>query len=173
MRWTNNLAAAGLALAGVTVMVGGASAQQAGATPAAAPATGGYLDIARFKTISNADLDKLSTSGCSFSVIRGKDLIAFMDTQEDGNDKPGYKPAFWIKLDGKMTKVSGTGKKANQNLYLGTWSGTVGGQPLTIIEGKKNPKFKNDGGGEGGEAKLKFNGPTGPVEQSFKWEAGC
>ena len=66
--------------------------------------SGGALTPSRFQAITYAELEKLPTSGCSFSLSRGKETIAFWDTQE----KPADKPQFWFKIDGKLTTRPGS-----------------------------------------------------------------
>lgn len=157
---------------GVVALVLG-SVQWAGAQQAPQPASANALSMARLKEIKYEDLDKLNTSGCSFSLMRGKQQIAFLDIEAEGKNKPGFKPSFWFKLDGKLVQVSGEAKKANKDQWLGAWSGKLDGQDVRITEGKRDPKFKSDGGGQGGAAQIEWPGATGPVSTAVKWEAGC
>ena len=139
------------------------------AAPPVAPAGSpdmGSLTPDRFKDIVYADLEKLQTSGCSFSLYQGKKNIGFMDTQDSG--VAAGKARIWFKLDGKMVRVTGDVRKASSQ-NLGVWSGKLAGQDLRVIEGPVNPRFKNDGGSVGGEGRMEWIGGTLP----FRWESGC
>src|SRR4051812_2058 len=103
------------------------------------------LTASRFKVITWAEIEKMQTSGCSFSVDRGEQLIALWDTH-DAPDNVAGTPQIWFKIDGNLTKVSGTAKKSAKTQYLGVWTGKVAGHDLRIIEGRIDPTFKNDGG---------------------------
>lgn len=141
------------ALAALTPVT--ASAQQAAVGSAAQG-----LDASRFGAIAYADLEKWNSSGCSFSVDRGKDNIGLFDTQDP-------KKTAVFKIDGKLIFVTGRSSKA---VY---WTGTVAGQELRLIKGKVNPKFKNDGGSVGGEGRVEWSGPAGKGSIPVKWQEGC
>jgi hypothetical protein len=137
------------------------------ASPASAQGktSGGTLTPSRFQAITYAELEKLPTSGCSFSLSRGKETIAFWDTQE----KPDDKPQFWFKIDGKLTKVPGVAKKSAASQSVGIWSGKVAGYDLRIIEGRIDPTFKNDGDGVAGDGRIEW--PGGAI--AVRWLSGC
>jgi len=134
-----------------------ASAQNAAAGNATAA---GGLDASRFGVIVYADLEKWSSSGCSFSVDRGKDNIGLFDTQDP-------KKTAVFKIDGKLIFVAGRSSKAAY------WTGTVAGHELRLIKGKVNPKFKNDGGSVGGEGRVEWSGPSGKGSIPVRWQEGC
>lgn len=122
----------------------------------------GGLAAANFKAISYDDLQKWSnSSGCSFSLTRGKDLVAMFDTQDQ-------KKTAVFKIDGKLL-FAAAGRK-DPAAY---WNGTVNGYEIRMIKGKINPKFKNDGGGQGGDGRLEWNGPGGQGSLPARWEEGC
>lgn len=137
-----------------------APAPQGQAAAAPPPAAGG-LTAANFKAIGNNDLDKWNSSGCSFSLNRGKDLVALFDPQDQ-------KKTAVFKIDGKLQFVS-AGRK-DPSAY---WNGTVNGYEIRMIKGKVDPKFKNDGGSQGGEGRLEWNGPGGQGSMPARWEEGC
>lgn len=123
---------------------------------------GGGLSAKSFGTISSKDLEKWESSGCSFAAMRGKDLVGIFDTQDK-------KKTALFKIEGKIVKVSATGK-IPQGSY---WFGNVAGNQLRMVKGPKNPRFKNDGGGEGGEGRIEWKGPAGEGSMPIRWEEGC
>lgn len=142
----------------------GASAQPQQQAPAQPiPGGAGGLSAASFRPITSADLSSwTSASGCSFSLSRGKDLLAIFDTQDS-------KKTALFKIDGKLTYV-----RANAGGAPGAyWAGIVAGNSLRLIKGKLDPKFRNDGGGQGGDGRLEWSGPDGQGGLSLRWEEGC
>lgn len=115
-----------------------------------------------FKPIAYADIQKWNSSGCSFSVYRGKDNLALFDTQDP-------KKTAVFKIDGKVIFVAAA-KSADKASY---WSGVVAGTPVRLIKGKRNPNFKNDGGSQGGAGRIEWDGPAGPQSLDVRWEEGC
>lgn len=138
--------------------------------PVAAPKP---LDSSRFKPITNADLDKMP-SGCSFSAMRGKDLIAIsLNEDETPADTKAGRSFFWFKVDGKLTKFTGKTGKKDKDQHIGSWTGKIAGHDVTVIEGKRDPKFKNDGGGQGGAGSIEWKAGEAKGTLPIKWEAGC
>lgn len=122
--------------------------------------------------ISYDDLSKLSTSGCSLDISRGKDLIAYWDT--DGTpEKKGPQAVLLFKSGGKIVRVPGTLKRASRSEILGTWTGKVSGYDIRIVQGPRDPKMKNDGGGIGGHGRLEWKGPQGEGSTPVTWMHGC
>jgi hypothetical protein len=144
----------------------GGRAQQASAlvqVQAVAGGTAGGLSGASFRPISPTDLSSWTTaSGCSFSLTRGKDLLALFDTQDP-------KKTALFKIDGKLTYVS-AGAGGLPSAY---WTGSVAGHSVRLIKGKSDPKFKNDGGGGGGDGRMEWSGPSGQGSLPMRWEEGC
>ncbi len=140
----------------------GAAAIAASAFISVAAAQNGGLQPSNFGTISNADLDKWNSSGCSFAARRGKDLVAIFDTQDK-------KKTALFKIGGKIVTVTAAGK-ATPGSY---WLGNVAGNELRMIKGPKNPKFKSDGGSEGGDGQIVWKGPGGEGAMPIRWEEGC
>jgi hypothetical protein len=128
-------------------------------------APGGALTVSHFQAITYAELEKLPTSGCSFSLSRGTETIAFWDTQE----KPADKPRFWFKIDGRLTKVPGIATKSASLQSVGVWTGKVAGYDLRIIEGRIDPTFKNDGDGVAGDGRIEWPGGA----MAVRWLSGC
>lgn len=129
--------------------------------PAPAPAAAG-LTAASFKTIAYADLEKWSSSGCSFALFRGKDNVALFDTQD-------AKKTAVFKIDGKLLFAPASARKDPASY----WNGTVSGYEIRMIKGKVNPNFKNDGGSTGGDGRLDWSGPGGTGSMPLRWEEGC
>jgi hypothetical protein len=122
--------------------------------------------------ISNDDLAKLSTSGCSLDISRGKDLVAYWDT--DGTpEKKGPQAIIFFKTGGKIVRVTGTIKRAAKTEILGAWTGTLSGYEIRILQGPRDPKMKNDGGGIGGNGRLEWKGPKGEGSFPVTWMHGC
>ncbi len=142
-----------------------ASPRQTQAQPltAGAPAAPGGLSAGSFRPISSADLSSWSSSsGCSFSLSRGKDLLVLFDTQDP-------KKTALFKIDGKLIYArAGVGGAPG-----GYWAGSVAGHTVRLIKGKRDPKFKNDGGGEGGDGRLEWIGPGGQGSLPLRWQEGC
>jgi hypothetical protein len=134
---------------------------------------GKALTASRFKVITWAEIEKMQTSGCSFSVDRGEQLIALWDTHDKAPDNVASTPQIWFKIDGNLTKVSGTAKKSAKTQYLGVWTGKVAGHDLRIIEGRIDPTFKNDGGSEGGDGQIEWKGARAQGSMRVFWQAGC
>lgn len=145
-----------------TKAVFGAAMLAAAAFASAALAQSGGLQPSSFGIISNADLQKWNSSGCSFAAMRGKDLVGIFDTQDK-------KKTALFKIGGKIVMVSAAGK-IPQGSY---WLGNVAGHELRMIRGRKDPKFKNDGGGEGGDGQIVWKGPAGEGSMPIRWEEGC
>lgn len=135
--------------------------QQAQAQPVPGSASG--FSAASFRPISSGDLSSWSSaSGCSFSLSRGKELLVLFDTQDP-------KKTALFKIDGKLTYV-----RANAVGAPGAyWAGIVAGQSVRLIKGKRDPKFRNDGGSEGGEGRMEWSGPDGQGTLPLRWEEGC
>ncbi|TCT06696.1 hypothetical protein [Aquabacter spiritensis] len=114
-----------------------------------------------FAAISNADLGRWQSSGCSFALFRNKDLVAIFDTQD------ARKKALF-KIDGRITAATATA--GDPSAY---WVGTVGGRQIRMIKGRVNPAVRNDGGGQGGEGRLEWSGPSGHGAMTVRWEEGC
>lgn len=144
LRWT--LAAAWLVLA--VTDAGALRAQPA-------------LTDARFSNIAYADIETWNSSGCSFAVFRGKDAIGLFDTQD-----PRKTAVF--KIDGKLFFVPEGPRAAGAY-----WSGTVADNTVRMVKGKRDPKFKNDGGSESGAGRLEWSGPGGSGAIPVRWEEGC
>ena len=137
--------------------------------PGGAQASGKALTASRFEAITRADLEKMR-SGCSFAAFRGKELIAISVGEMDAPDAVPGKPRFWFRLDGKLTQMRGEAKKQDEKIqHLGVWTGTVAGHSLRIREGRRDPTFKNDGGGEAGTGRIEWTGGG----MAVRWEAGC
>lgn len=151
--------ASGLMLA---VAVGGlASAEaQAQSQPAAAKPD---ASTQRFGKVTDADIQKLDLAGCSFTLFRGRDMVAVVFT-----DDPKRLNAI-IKLDGKLTVVP-PGTVKDRTVY---WNGNVAGTELRLVKGPRNPRFKSDGGSQSGEGRLDWKGPAGPGTLQARWEEGC
>ena len=128
----------------------------------AAIAQGGGLLPTSFGNITYADLEKWNSSGCSFAAFRGKDLVAIFDTQDQ-------KRTALFKIDGKILIVPAAGKIPGGNY----WLGNVASHELRLIKEPRNPKFKNDGGSEGGEGRIAWKGPGGEISMPIRWEEGC
>lgn len=156
--------AGGLLLAASLAPIG-ASLVQEGASAPVAP-----LTAARFKAITQADLEKMP-SGCSFATNRGKDLVAIMvDEDYQSSGARTGKPSFCFKIDGKLTQTRGEAKKNPKNQNLGVWTGVVDGRELRLVEGRVDPKFKNDGGA----GRLEWKDADGVKGSTpIRWEAGC
>ena len=122
--------------------------------------------------ISYDDLQKQKTSGCSLDISRGKDLIAYWDT-EGTPEKKGPQATIFFKTGGKIVRVTGALKRAAKNEILGTWSGTVGGYEVRIVQGPRDPKMKKHGGGIGGNGRLEWKGPQGEGSTPVTWMHGC
>ncbi|WP_127090919.1 hypothetical protein [Aquabacter cavernae] len=145
---------AGVALACLALMDAGAVRAGAGTSPAA-------LTAARFSAVAYPDLAKWDASGCSFAVFRGKDMIGLFDTQDP-------KKTALFKIDGTLLFVpAGTMQKGAY------WNGVVAGSAVQLIKGKANPKFRNDGGGQGGDGRVEWTGPSGSGTIPVRWEEGC
>lgn len=149
------------ALVAVTPTIGMTQAPTPASPGANVPAASGLTETS-FKPIAYADLEKWSSSGCSFSVFRGKDNIGLFDTQD-----PKKTAAF--KIDGKLVLVPAS-KAKDKGSY---WFGTVAGQELRLIKGKRDPKFRNDGGSQGGQGSVEWSGPGGKGSIPVRWEEGC
>jgi len=121
--------------------------------------------------ISNDDLSKLSTSGCSLDISRGKDLVAYWDT--DGSPEKKGQAIMLFKTGGKIVRVTGPIKRASKNEILGSWSGMLSGYEIRIVQGPRDPKMKNDGGGIGGNGRLEWKGPQGEGYFPVTWMHGC
>lgn len=141
-------------------------AKRAAAQPQAQPAAGGApggFSAASFRPISSVDLlSWTSSSGCSFSLSRGNDVLALFDTQDP-------KKTAVFKIDGKLTYVRANAGGA-QGAY---WAGIVAGQTVRLIKGKRDPKFRNDGGGQGGDGRIEWSGADGQGALPLRWEEGC
>ena len=134
------------------------------AAPAAAPAAAGApaasFDATRLKAIATADLERIP-SGCSFSAMRGKDLVAISIDDNPSADKTVVR-SFWFKLDGKLVEAKGKSVRTKPNdQNLGVWTGQVGGQELRIVEGK------------GSAGTIEWGAPGAGGKLAIKWEAGC
>ena len=143
-------AALGAAVIASAILIPAAVAQSVGLQPSS------------FGIISNADLQKWNSSGCSFAAMRGKDQVAIFDTQDK-------KKTALFKIGGKNVTVTVAGKIPSGSY----WLGNVAGNELRMIKGPKNPKFKNDGGSEGGEGRIEWKGPGGDGSMPIRWEEGC
>lgn len=130
-------------------------------TPPAPPA-GPALTASSFKAMSYEDITQKETSGCSFSLSRGKQLLALFDIQDP-------KKTAVFKIDGKLVYATATGRK-DKSVY---WAGTVAGHEIRMIKGRVDPSFKSDGGGQGGEGRLEWTGPTGSGFLPAQWSEGC
>ena len=119
------------------------------------------LTANRFHPISSADLQKWNSSGCSFAVFRGRDNIAIFDTQD-------ARKSALFKIDGRVSTV-----RAGSTSPGAHWSGTVAGHQVRLFKGKRNPNFRNDGGGESGEGRMDWSGPEGEGSIPVRWEEGC
>lgn len=119
------------------------------------------LTAARFSNIAYADIERWNASGCSFAVFRGDDAIGLFDTMDP-------KKTAVFKIDGTLLFVP-AGPKA-EGAY---WSGTVAGSAVRLVKGKRDPKFRNDGGSEGGAGRLEWSGPAGSGAIPVRWEEGC
>jgi hypothetical protein len=145
-------------------VVKGAAQPAANATaPASAQtqAAANGLSASSFKPVSNDDLSKLDFGGCSFTLSRGEDMLVLVDIEH-----PKKRAAF--KIDGKLTTIEASA--ASPGAY---WTGNSGGAVLRLIKGKRDPKYKNDGGGQGGDGSLEWSGPGGAGALPLRWEEGC
>lgn len=129
---------------------------------AQAPAAPVVLAATSFKPITNDDLGKWDSSGCSFLVKRGKDILAIFDTADQ-------KKTALFKIDGKILKVP-VAKATDKTSY---WSGNVAGTEVRLFKGKRDPKVKNDGGGQGGVGKIEWTTAAGLQSITGAWEEGC
>jgi hypothetical protein len=131
------------------------------------------LTATSFQVITWPDIESMKSPGCSFSVDRGKRLIALWYTDEKAPDNVAGTPEFWFKIDGKLTTVRGTAKKSAKTQYLGVWTGKLAGHDLRIIEGRIDPTFRNDGGSEGGDGRIEWKGAGAQGSMAVRWQAGC
>ncbi|MBA4791031.1 MAG: hypothetical protein H2042_15120 [Rhizobiales bacterium] len=119
------------------------------------------LTAESFSNIAYADIETWNSSGCSFAVFRGEDNLGLFDTEDP--KKTGV-----FKVDGKLLFVPAGPKE--KGAY---WAGTVAGNTVRLIKGKRDPKYKNDGGGQGGAGRMEWSGPAGSGGIAVRWEEGC
>jgi hypothetical protein len=119
------------------------------------------LSASSFKPVSNDDLSKLDFGGCSFTLSRGEDMLVLVDIEH-----PKKRAVF--KIDGKLAIIEASA--ASPGAY---WTGNSGGAVLRLIKGKRDPKYKNDGGGQGGDGRLEWSGAKGAGALPLRWEEGC
>ncbi len=144
------------------VAIGFASALDGAASPVKAQGAPPALSASSFKPIAYADMEKWNSSGCSFAVYRGKENLALFDIQDP-------KKTAVFKIDGKILFVAAA-KSPDKGSY---WSGLVAGTPVRLIKGKRDPKFRNDGGSQGGAGRIEWNSSAGPQSLDVRWEEGC